>query len=69
MKITCYPWLRKSTPVCLLNKITWILVQDENNYEIMNMIRDPELLRARVHAHSHAESLYAYNLGDEMVGG
>ncbi|KAF5894126.1 major facilitator superfamily domain-containing protein 7, partial [Clarias magur] len=29
------------------NKITWMLVQDENNFEIMNMIGDPEHLRAR----------------------
>ncbi|XP_060758717.1 polyadenylate-binding protein 4-like [Neoarius graeffei] len=32
----------------LANKITWMLVESENNYEIMNMIGDPELLRARV---------------------
>ncbi|KAM9497209.1 polyadenylate-binding protein 1-like [Clarias gariepinus] len=30
------------------NKITWMLVQDENNFEIMNMIGDPEHLRVRV---------------------
>ncbi|XP_053504605.1 polyadenylate-binding protein 1A-like [Ictalurus furcatus] len=27
------------------NKITWMLLEGENNCEIMNMIGDPELLR------------------------
>ncbi|KAG7326419.1 hypothetical protein KOW79_009820 [Hemibagrus wyckioides] len=30
------------------NKITWMLVERENNTEIMNVIRDPELLCTRV---------------------
>ncbi|KAG7314009.1 hypothetical protein KOW79_022505 [Hemibagrus wyckioides] len=30
------------------NQITWMLVQAENNYNIMDMIGDPELLRAKV---------------------
>ncbi|KAG7320965.1 hypothetical protein KOW79_015380 [Hemibagrus wyckioides] len=30
------------------NKITWMLVSGENNYNIMNMISDPELLCAKV---------------------
>ncbi|TVK90424.1 Polyadenylate-binding protein 1 [Bagarius yarrelli] len=31
-----------------VKKITWMLLEGKNNYNIMNMIRDPELLRARV---------------------
>ncbi|KAK3557672.1 hypothetical protein QTP70_033031, partial [Hemibagrus guttatus] len=30
------------------NQITWMLVQGENNFEIMNMIGDPEHLRTKV---------------------
>ncbi|KAK3575606.1 hypothetical protein QTP86_031275, partial [Hemibagrus guttatus] len=30
------------------NQITWMLVQGENNFEIMNMIGDPEHLQAKV---------------------
>ncbi|XP_058271347.1 polyadenylate-binding protein 1-A-like [Hemibagrus wyckioides] len=29
------------------DKITWMLVEPENNYNIMNMIREPELLCAK----------------------
>ncbi|XP_060755382.1 polyadenylate-binding protein 1A-like [Neoarius graeffei] len=32
----------------LANKITWMLAGNQNNYEIMNMISDPELLYAKV---------------------
>ncbi|XP_060757013.1 polyadenylate-binding protein 1-like [Neoarius graeffei] len=32
----------------LANKITWMLVGNQNNYKIMNMISDPELLYAKV---------------------
>ncbi|KAF5900955.1 polyadenylate-binding protein 1-like, partial [Clarias magur] len=41
------PLVEKIHP-SLANKITWMLVQDENNIEIINMIGDPELLRAKV---------------------
>ncbi|KAG7324433.1 hypothetical protein KOW79_012449 [Hemibagrus wyckioides] len=30
------------------NQITWMIVQQENNFEIMNIISDPRLLRAKV---------------------
>ncbi|MCI4386465.1 hypothetical protein PGIGA_G00062640 [Pangasianodon gigas] len=40
------PLVEKIHPT-LANKITWMLLEGENNYEIMNMIGDPELLRAR----------------------
>ncbi|KAK3526542.1 hypothetical protein QTP70_030768 [Hemibagrus guttatus] len=30
------------------NQITWMIVQEENNFEIMNIISDPELLRTKV---------------------
>ncbi|XP_060757029.1 polyadenylate-binding protein 4-like [Neoarius graeffei] len=32
----------------LANKITWMLVGNQNNYKIMNIISDPELLYAKV---------------------
>ncbi|XP_060761219.1 polyadenylate-binding protein 1-A-like [Neoarius graeffei] len=32
----------------LANKITWMLVENQNNYEIVKMIGDPELLYAKV---------------------
>ncbi|KAK3526110.1 hypothetical protein QTP70_015966, partial [Hemibagrus guttatus] len=30
------------------NQITWMIVQEENNFEIMNIISDPELLQTKV---------------------
>ncbi|XP_060721738.1 uncharacterized protein LOC132852144 [Tachysurus vachellii] len=42
------PLVKKIHP-SLASKITWMLIQGENNFEIMNMISVPELLRAKVH--------------------
>ncbi|XP_047659668.1 polyadenylate-binding protein 1-like [Tachysurus fulvidraco] len=42
------PLVKKIHP-SLASKITWMLIEGENNFEIINMIRVPELLRARVH--------------------
>ncbi|XP_026993669.2 uncharacterized protein LOC113637278 [Tachysurus fulvidraco] len=42
------PLVKKIHP-SLASKITWMLIEGENNFEIMNMISDPELLCARVH--------------------
>ncbi|GAA6100194.1 polyadenylate-binding protein 1-like, partial [Tachysurus ichikawai] len=42
------PLVKKIHP-SLASKITWMLIEGEKNFEIMNMINVPELLRARVH--------------------
>ncbi|GAA6102621.1 polyadenylate-binding protein 1-like, partial [Tachysurus ichikawai] len=42
------PLVEKILPP-LASKITWMLIEGENNFEIMNMISVPELLCARVH--------------------
>ncbi|KAK3547721.1 hypothetical protein QTP86_028259, partial [Hemibagrus guttatus] len=44
--ITCCHWLRKYPTRA--NKITWMLLEGKNNYNIMNMIGHSELLHARV---------------------